>query len=73
MDLSLAIMDADRLSAINDVHGSEVGDAVVRSISTPGVGTFRTSDLFALWDGGQFAALFSNALPAGVALALEKL
>jgi diguanylate cyclase (GGDEF)-like protein len=73
VDLSIAIMDIDRLSAINDVHGNEVGDAVVRSISKDLVGTFRKSDLLARWDGGQFAVVFSNARPDGAALALEKL
>ncbi|MDX1495638.1 MAG: metalloregulator ArsR/SmtB family transcription factor, partial [Longimicrobiales bacterium] len=33
VDLTLAILDTQRLATINDLHGSDVGDGVVRSIA----------------------------------------
>lgn len=73
LDLSLAILDTDRLAAINDVHGSEVGDEVVRSLAKTIRSSFRDSDHAARWGGGKFAILFAHTGEAGAARALMKL
>lgn len=73
LDLSLAILDTDRLAAINDIHGSEIGDEVVRSLASTIRSSFRDSDYVARWGGGEFAILFANTGPDGAAMALEKL
>ncbi|NNK62177.1 MAG: metalloregulator ArsR/SmtB family transcription factor, partial [Gemmatimonadetes bacterium] len=73
LELSLAILDTDRLAAINDVHGSDVGDDVVRSIAQTIRSSFRESDHAARWGGGKFAIFFSHTGEAGAATALGKL
>lgn len=72
-ELTLAILDTERLAAINDIHGSEVGDLVVRRIAGAIQRSFRDSDNVARWGGGKFAVLFSNTDEEGAAAALRKL
>jgi len=73
VDVSLAILEIERLGAINDFHGSDIGDALVRSVAERVKTAFRESDLVARWGGAKFAVLFTNTGPENAALALEKL
>ena len=73
VDLALAILEVERLGSINDFHGNEAGDTVLRSLADSLRGTFRDSDLVARWSGGKFAVLFTHAGPEGAHVALQKL
>ncbi len=71
--LTLAIIDIHRLGAINDFHGNEAGDLVVRAMAECLQRTFRTSDPVARWDGGKFAVALPGTDLAGAQTALAKL
>ncbi|MDH3272712.1 MAG: metalloregulator ArsR/SmtB family transcription factor [Gemmatimonadota bacterium] len=71
--LSIAIIDLDGLAEVNDAHGSDIGDALVRTIADALKRSFRESDTVARWSGSKFAVLFANSAAEGGAIALEKL
>jgi len=73
VDVSLAILEIERLGAMNDFHGSDVGDALVRAVAESLKTTFRDSDLVARWGGAKFAVLLANTGPENGAVALKKL
>ncbi|GAB0120240.1 hypothetical protein Acid7E03_43120 [Acidisoma sp. 7E03] len=58
--LSVFILDLDLFKAINDQHGHDIGDDVLRLIATIGENLLNGRSLFARWGGEEFVA----ALPA---------
>jgi diguanylate cyclase (GGDEF)-like protein len=70
---TLAIIDVDRITALNDFHGREAGDAVLRDLGHRLKGLFRRSDLTARWGGDEFAVAFPHTDIEGARRALEKL
>lgn len=71
--LSLAILDVERLSVVNDRHGSEAGDRVMQAVAHNLRVTLRESDLIGRWGGSKFAVVLPNADEAGATVALRKL
>lgn len=57
----LAILDIDGLKSINDVHGHEVGDAVLRDVGTALCKSLRSADMVARWGGAAFAVLLRRS------------
>jgi diguanylate cyclase (GGDEF)-like protein len=55
--LSLLMVDLDKLKAINDQHGHDAGDAVLRGLAQWLRGTVRDTDLAARLGGDEFALL----------------
>lgn len=55
--LSLAIVDVDHFKSINDRHGHDVGDAVLRSVAKTIGGRTRHADFAARVGGEEFAIL----------------
>lgn len=70
---TLAIIDVDRITALNDFHGREAGDAVLRDLGHRLKALFRRSDLTARWGGDEFAVAFPHTDIEGARRALEKL
>jgi diguanylate cyclase (GGDEF)-like protein len=56
-------MDVDNLKPINDEHGHEAGDAVLRAVAAVLTGLVRTGDVLARVGGDEFAALLIGASP----------
>lgn len=54
---SVLLLDADDFKRINDRHGHETGDAVLRLIAQLAFQTLRPDDPFARWGGEEFVAL----------------
>ena len=76
--LSLAIIDVDHFKAINDGHGHDAGDAVLRGVAKTIVSRTRQTDFAARVGGEEFAILlpetallealqFGEKLRAGIA------
>jgi diguanylate cyclase (GGDEF)-like protein/PAS domain S-box-containing protein len=66
---SLAMVDADHFKRVNDVHGHDVGDAVLVALTRACEGTIRSLDLFARLGGEEFAVLMpSTSLDAAAKL-----
>ena len=54
-------IDVDNLKPINDEHGHEAGDAVLRTVAGVLAGMVRTGDVLARVGGDEFAALLIGA------------
>lgn len=60
-DLSVAHIDLDRFKAINDRHGTEVGDKVLQSCAQRLLACVRGSDLVARYSGEEFMIVLPGA------------
>jgi diguanylate cyclase (GGDEF)-like protein len=55
--LSLLKLDLDHFQAINDLNGHVVGDIVLRAVAARVARIIRVEDVFARWEGDEFAIL----------------
>lgn len=55
--MALLMIDADHFKAINDTHGHDVGDEVLKTIATTISGTIREGDFAARVGGEEFVVL----------------
>ena len=65
---TLVMLDIDHFKRINDAHGHETGDGVLRTLSASLLQNIRETDRLARWGGEEFVVLFieadlSQALP----------
>ncbi len=65
--LSLVLMDLDHFKQVNDRHGHEAGDQVLRQFATLLQAHFRDSDVVCRLGGEEFVALLPGADPADAA------
>ena len=56
-ELSLIVLDLDRFSEVNNVHGHAVGDAVLRRVARAMTGAVRTGDIVARYGGEEFVII----------------
>jgi diguanylate cyclase (GGDEF)-like protein len=56
-ELCLVMVDIDHFKRINDVHGHQVGDEVLKEFSTLLENNIRTTDLVSRWGGEEFIIL----------------
>ena len=75
--LSCLLIDLDDFKLVNDVHGHQAGDAVLRAVVQALVGEFRAFDRVARYGGDEFVVILPNAdlrsAAAAAARALERL
>jgi diguanylate cyclase (GGDEF)-like protein len=75
--LSCLLIDLDNFKLVNDRHGHQAGDAMLREVGQALVGEFRAFDRVARYGGDEFVAILPNAElePAAAAAqrALERL
>ena len=71
--LSLAILDIDFFKRINDQHGHDTGDAVLREVAATLQRHIRKSDLLARIGGEEFALVMLGTQPPGARVVLERL
>lgn len=71
--LHLALIDLDFFKDVNDVHGHQVGDLVLRKFADIAQRTLRRSDVVARYGGEEFIALFSEGESDDIAHVLERL
>ena len=58
--VALILCDIDHFKAINDRHGHETGDAVLRSVAGTLRAALRETDLLSRWGGEEFLALLAD-------------
>lgn len=71
--LSVIMLDIDRFKRINDVHGHQIGDCALRSLSERIIACIRQSDLVFRLGGDEFLIVLSNTDLAGAALLAERI
>ena len=71
--MTLAYMDLDHFKALNDQHGHEEGDAVLRAVAACVRAQLRASDTFARLGGDEFALVLPHTDDEGARVAIERL
>lgn len=72
-NLSVVIMDMDHFKHVNDTYGHDVGDEVLKSLSSIITSTIRAADLAARYGGEEFVILMPETDAARAYEAAERL
>jgi diguanylate cyclase (GGDEF)-like protein len=59
--VGVLVVDLDRFKKVNDVHGHEAGDAVLKGVSNRILDVLRADEFFARIGGDEFVAIVSAA------------
>nr|WP_246316185.1 GGDEF domain-containing protein [Kineococcus aurantiacus] len=70
---SIALVDLDHFKAVNDTHGHQAGDEVLRTAAAGLVAAAREGDLVARYGGEEFAVLLPRTGPAEARAVAERL
>lgn len=65
--VTVCLFDLDGFKDINDIHGHEAGDAVLRHVAEQWSGVVRTGELLSRIGGDEFAVLLEDASATSVA------
>lgn len=68
-NLVLLLIDLDRFKPINDQHGHDAGDAVLKEIANRLLGAVRANDSVARFGGDEFAILMVGPIEMGELMA----
>lgn len=71
--LSLLLIDIDHFSAINEHHGREIGDKVLKAVALALSETLRKTDLLFHYDGDTFLILLNGTEYNGAKVLAERL
>ncbi|HEY1392456.1 MAG TPA: GGDEF domain-containing protein, partial [Methylibium sp.] len=71
--LSLLLMDLDHFKQVNDTHGHEGGDEVLRRFAHAVQSRLRASDILGRMGGEEFAVILPATGAAGAAMIAEEL
>jgi diguanylate cyclase (GGDEF)-like protein len=69
----LVVLDLDQFKNINDNHGHQAGDDVLRAVAGAIRGACRAGDLVFRWGGDEFTVICPAADAAGVLAAAERI
>lgn len=73
LNACLAVLDLDHFKKVNDQHGHDAGDAVLRSFSAQLKDTVRVGDLACRWGGEEFVLYIRQTPLIGGMTLLERL
>ncbi len=71
--LALILFDLDHFKRVNDTHGHQAGDEVLREVAVRARAALREGDVIGRWGGEEFLALLPGGGAAGAAKAADKL
>jgi two-component system, cell cycle response regulator len=72
LPLSLLMLDVDYFKRVNDTHGHDAGDAVLRGIAAVLKKIARKSDFVSRWGGEEFVVALAQTAEAGGRIAAER-
>jgi diguanylate cyclase (GGDEF)-like protein/PAS domain S-box-containing protein len=70
---SMVLIDIDHFKEVNDIHGHNVGDVVLKEIAQVLKASVRIEDVVGRWGGEEFIILTSNYSEEGVISFAEKI
>ncbi|MDK4733445.1 GGDEF domain-containing protein [Rhizobium sp. CNPSo 3490] len=70
--VSVVLFDLDHFKKVNDVHGHDAGDAVLRHVASVARQNFRSFDLLVRHGGEEFLALLPDSTPDDAAIVAER-
>jgi diguanylate cyclase (GGDEF)-like protein len=70
---AVAFVDLDNFKSVNDAHGHEAGDWVLKNAVANLSRLLRRSDIIIRWGGEEFVVLLGNATPDGQRIAMERI
>jgi diguanylate cyclase (GGDEF)-like protein/PAS domain S-box-containing protein len=68
----ILMMDVDLFKQVNDEHGHEIGDAILRLVARTLDASCRAFDIVARWGGEEFGAIISHVDARQLVLVAEK-
>lgn len=71
--LSIVFVDIDHFKRINDLHGHDVGDRVIKEISDVISSVIQRDDILARWGGEEFLLIFPGTAPTDARAIAERL
>ena len=71
--VGVLMIDLDHFKRINDTHGHEAGDAVLRAAAARMRGAIRSQDLIGRWGGEEFVAVLPGTTLSAAARVGERL
>jgi len=72
-NLSILMLDIDFFEKVNDTHGHDAGDEVLRALGSMGTSSSRTVDIFARWGDEEFVAALQRTNLEQARAAAERL
>lgn len=72
-DLGLLVLDLDHFKRVNDEHGHEAGDEVLRAVTAAFKETVRATDVMGRIGGEEFTVLLPETGPEGAERAAESI
>ncbi len=69
----VALMDLDHFKQVNDTHGHDIGDEVLKVFARVLNEGIRATDTCCRWGGEEFAVLFPETDPGDAAIVLERI
>ena len=73
MEIVVGMVDLDFFKRINDSHGHDAGDAVLKAVAKVLEGCVRETDILARMGGEEFCVLLVNTMPAGATALFERM
>jgi diguanylate cyclase (GGDEF)-like protein len=71
--IGVMMIDCDDFKLINDAHGHDAGDRVLKTLGQRFTAFVRSHDLLGRWGGEEFVMIFSTADAEGAIAAAERL
>ena len=72
-DVALIVVDIDHFKRINDTHGHDVGDQVLRRVAAVMARNVRTNDILGRWGGEEFLVACMNCAPEHAVAVADKI
>ena len=71
--LSVVLLDVNGLKIVNDTHGHQAGDRLLKEVAAAWSGSLRMGDFLARLGGDEFGLLLTACPPEGAERALQRL